>query len=302
MTFEVGRWLWGAKARALVLLAVTGMLLMVFRAEGSMEQHFIYFPDREMVVTPSHLGFAFEDVAFLADDGVRLHGWFLPGSPDKPVVLFFHGNAGNISHRVENLAYLNRLGLGVFIFDYRGYGRSGGRPDEEGLARDARAAQRWLDKRSVPSRQTVYFGRSLGAAVALQLALEVPPAGLVLETPFTSIQELGRKHYPLLHTVLGWLVSDRYANIDKIPTYRGPLLIFQGDRDSIVPEEMARRLFDAANEPKRLYLIHGANHNDTYEVGGEAYWKVWSDFIGALSQAKSFVPEDAPPGGKGASQ
>jgi len=262
-----------------------------------MEQQFLYFPDREIVLTPERYGLPFEEVNFSADDSMKLHGWFVPGGDGQPVILFFHGNAGNISHRIENIWFFHLLGFGVFIFDYRGYGKSEGSPSEEGLARDARAAREWLGKRGFVPERTVYFGRSLGAAVALQLALEVTPLALVLESPFTSIRELGKRHYPLMHAVFGWLLSDRYANIDKISNYRGPLLIFQGGRDSIVPETMARRLFAAANEPKRFHLIPGADHNNTYEVGGEEYWQLWYDFINDLQ--KPSVREAASPGGPG---
>ncbi len=261
-----------------------------------MEQHFLYFPDREIVLTPERYGLDYEDVTLTASDGVRLHGWYVSAAPARPVVLFFHGNAGNISHRVENLWYLHRLGLGVLIIDYRGYGKSAGEADEEGLRRDALAARSWLTAQGVAPQQTVYFGRSLGAAVALQLALEEPPAALVLESPFTSIRELGRRHYPLLYTVLGWMLSDRYENRDKISRYQGPLLVFQGERDTIVPVEMARQLFAAANEPKRLYLIPGAGHNDTYEAGGSAYWQIWQDFIARWVSAPQPSAAAPPPG------
>jgi len=273
-------------SRVLVLVAVL-LTLTILRAEGAMEQHFIYFPERALVMTPSGLGLPFEEVTFSAEDGIRLHGWWVPGEPGRPVILFFHGNAGNISHRVENLWLLRRLGLGVLIFDYRGYGRSEGRPDEPGLAQDARAALKWLEERGVPRGELLYFGRSLGAAVALQLALEAPPAGLVLETPFTSIRDLGRLHYPLLHLGLGWLIRDRYDNLAKIGQLHVPLLVLQGDRDRIVPESMARRLYAAANPPKTFHLVVGADHNTTYEAGGDAYWQAWRDFLATLGRALS---------------
>ena len=283
--------------RSFVVLFLLMAVLMVLRAEGAMEQHFIYFPDREIVVTPERFGLDFEDLEIISEDGVRLHGWYVPGRQQQPVVLFFHGNAGNISHRIENIAYLNRLGLGVLIFDYRGYGKSDGRADEEGLDRDARAARAWLTQRGIPDERILYFGRSLGAAVAVRLASERAPAGLILETPFTSIRDLGRHHYPLLHFSLGWMIRDRYDALAQIPLVKAPLLVFQGDRDSIVPESMARRLFDAANEPKRFHLIHGADHNDTYEWGGEAYWDAWRGFISSLASARGPVSEAPTPGG-----
>lgn len=244
-----------------------------------MEHHFVYFPDRELVATPALFDLPYEEVSFAATDGVRLHGWYLPGAASAPVVLFCQGNAGNISYNLENLAHLHRLGVGVFIFDYRGYGRSEGRATEAGTYADVRGALAWLEGRGFSRSRMIYFGRSLGAAVVLQLATEAPPAALVLETPFTSLADLGRLHYPLLHVLFGWLLDARYDNLAKIGEVRVPLLLFQGDRDSIVPEAMARRLFAAANEPKRFHLIKGADHNDTYDVGGAAYWEEWRRFV-----------------------
>jgi fermentation-respiration switch protein FrsA (DUF1100 family) len=255
------------------------MLICPQTGFGAMEQHFIYFPGRELVATPAAAGLVYEEVHFRAADGLALHGWYLPGEPGRPLILFCHGNAGNISHRIENLRLFRRLGLAVFIFDYRGYGRSAGRASEAGTYSDARGALAWLRQRGWPREQLVYFGRSLGAGVAVQLALEAPPAALVLETPFPSIAAMGWHHNPVLYLLLGWLLDARYDSFNKIGRVQVPLLLFQGDRDSIVPETMARRLFQRANEPKTFHLIRGAGHNDTFEVGGEAYWRQWREFL-----------------------
>ncbi|MBE0595888.1 MAG: alpha/beta fold hydrolase, partial [Desulfuromonadales bacterium] len=148
------------------------------------EHQFLYFPTRTLVATPAAAGLPYEEVFFAAADGVRLHGWYLPGEPGRPALLFAHGNAGNISHRLENLRLFHQqLGVTVFIFDYRGYGQSEGRATEEGTYADARGALAWLRGRGWEAERLVYFGRSLGAAVALQLALEAPPAGVVLKPP-----------------------------------------------------------------------------------------------------------------------
>lgn len=265
--------------RRSLFLALCASLFLAPPAGAVMEQRFLFFPEAELVATPALYDLPFEDVFFPAGDGVRLHGWYVPGPPGAPLVLFCHGNAGNISHRVENVALFHRLGLAVFIFDYRGYGLSAGRPSEAGTYADARGALAWLEGRGYRRERMLYFGRSLGAAIALQLAVEAPPAGLVLETPFTSVAAMGSTHYPVLHLLFGWLLDARYDNLAKIGEVRIPLLIFQGDRDSIVPEAMARQLFDRANPPKRYHLIRGADHNDTYDVGGAPYWEEWRLFL-----------------------
>lgn len=265
--------------RVLAHLSLLALMLTPLTAEGVMEHQFVYFPDRDLVATPALFDIPYEEVTFVAVDGVQLHGWYLPGGVDQPLILFCQGNAGNISYNIENLAFLHRLGAGVFIFDYRGYGRSSGRASENGTYSDVRGALNWLEHRGISRSRMIYFGRSLGAAVALQLAVEAPPAGLVLETPFTSLTAMGRAHYPVLHFLLGWVLDARYDNLSKISAVQVPLLIFQGDRDSIVPEAMARQLFEAANPPKRFYLIKGADHNDTYDVGGTAYWEEWRRFL-----------------------
>lgn len=265
-----------------VLLLVMAGLAVVPGSESAMEHQFIFFPDRPLVATPALFELNYEEVRFAAEDGTKLHGWYLPGDPERPLILFCHGNAGNISHRLDNLRLLHRLGVSVFIFDYRGYGQSEGKASEAGTYSDARGALAWLRERGWSQQRIVYFGRSLGAGVAVQLAVEQPPAGLILETPFSSIAAMGRHHNPILYRLLGWLLDARYDNLAKIGQARVPLLMFQGDRDQIVPQDMARRLFEAANEPKTWHLIPGADHNDTYDVGGETYWKAWSEFLRQL--------------------
>ncbi|PLX83832.1 MAG: hypothetical protein C0617_09900 [Desulfuromonas sp.] len=273
----------GRRHAATLLAALAAAILAVpTAAAAAMEHRYIYFPERQLVATPASYGLIYEDVSFDAADGVTLHGWYLPGEEGRPLVLFCHGNAGNISHRVENLALFHRLGLPVFIFDYRGYGRSEGRASEEGTYDDARGALAWLRSRSWEPERMVYFGRSLGAGVAVQLALEEPPAALVLETPFPSISAMGWHHSPLLYLLLGWSLDARYDTLGKIGQVYVPLLLFQGDRDTIVPEKLARRVFRAANKPKTFHLIRGAGHNNTYDVGGEAYWEVWRGFLDGL--------------------
>lgn len=268
-----------------VLLLAAGLLAPA-TTEGALEQRYIYFPDRQMVATPAAVGLAYEEVRFAAEDGVRLHSWYVPGAPGRPLVLFCHGNAGNISHRLESLRLLHDLGLSVFLFDYRGYGHSEGTPSEKGTYADARGALAWLGERGWRPERLVYAGESLGAAVAVQMALEHPPAGLVLEAPFTSVAAMGRHHYFLLYFLLGWLLDARYDNLAKIGRVHSPLLVIQGTADSIVTPAMARRLFERANEPKTFRLIPGADHNDLLFTGGSAYREAWQEFLGRVFPAK----------------
>jgi pimeloyl-ACP methyl ester carboxylesterase len=182
-----------AVLRILVLLAVAGGLLLVF------EKHLIYFPTRAHEVTPAGLGLASEEVELRAEDGVRLHGWFLPVKGSRLTVLVCHGNGGNVSHRLDRVLLMqSRLNVDTLLFDYRGYGKSEGSPDEQGTYRDARAAYRWLVAHGHGPERVVLFGESLGSAVALQLALEVEARALVLESPFASVPEMARAVYPFL--------------------------------------------------------------------------------------------------------
>lgn len=211
-----------------------------------------------------------EDAWFQAADGTRLHGWYLPHHNPRAVVLFCHGNAGNITYRAEMLRALHDLvGVSVLIFDYRGYGRSEGKPDEAGILQDARAAWRWLAIREgIDPYDVVLMGRSLGGAVAVDLAVDLAAeraddAGvkaLVLESTFTSIPDVAAYYYPWLPVRM--LIRNKFDSLAKISAYHGPLLQSHGASDTIIPYRFGRRLFEVANEPKRFITIVGRDHND----------------------------------------
>jgi fermentation-respiration switch protein FrsA (DUF1100 family) len=248
------------------------------------EKTFIYFPSRTHDLTPQELGLPFEDVALRTEDGVDLHAWFLPVEAARWVVLVSHGNAGNVSHRLDRALRLQaRLRASVLLYDYRGYGRSQGSPDEAGTYRDARAAYRWLlDSGRARAEQVVLFGESLGCAVALELAVSAPAAALVLEAPFTSVPDMART---TIFLPLAPFVRTRYDNLAKVAHLRMPLLVLHGEQDEVVPFAQGRRLFAAAPEPKRFHAIPGAGHNDAYVTGKNAYWRVIVEFLDGVADA-----------------
>lgn len=262
----------------------TGMLL-------GLEKYVIYVPERVIEMTPQNEGLAYEDAWFPARDGVRLHGWLVPAPAARFTLVWFHGNAGNIGHRVDNIKYLHRalsrpLLPNIFIFDYRGYGQSaGGLSDlsENATYDDAEGALTYLRGRPDLARTPlVYFGRSLGAAIAVEMARRYPPAGLILETPFTSIKDMARVALPFLP--VGNLLRTKYDSLSKMQEIRVPLLVLHGDRDDVVPYEQGRRLFEAANQPKTFFTIRKARHNDTYIVGDRPYFDAWARFLRGLEQ------------------
>jgi uncharacterized protein len=236
----------------------------------TMQRRLMYFPTRG-VPTPGEIGLTgVEPVSFETSDGLRLSGWFVAASGTSPrvTVLVFNGNAGNRAHRWPFAAALHRHGLQVLLVDYRGYGGNAGTPTKNGLAADSRAARAYLTGRAdVDRSRIVYFGESLGTAVAVDLAVEHPPAALVLRSPFTSMADVGRHHYPFLPVRL--LLRDRFAAIDQIQQIRVPLLVIVGGRDRIVPIENSRRLYDAAVAPKTLLVVPDADHNDHELLAGE---------------------------------
>jgi fermentation-respiration switch protein FrsA (DUF1100 family) len=252
------------RVTAVVVLVAVVLLVLAW----ALQRRLIYLPSRGPVPAAARVLPGSAEVSFPTEDGLRLRGWFLPGSPGTATVLVFNGNAGDRSARAPLAAALARAGVSVLLFDYRGYGGNSGSPTETGLAADARAARRYLESRpDVRPESIVYFGESLGAAVAIGLAIERPPAALVLRSPFTSLADVGRLHYPYLP--VRQLLKDRYDSIGRIAAARGPLLVVAGEADGIVPAEQSRRLYDAAPEPKRYVEIPGVGHNDVELLAGD---------------------------------
>jgi len=251
------------------LITVAVLVAVLLGLVWSQQRRLIYYPWPGRAPAAASVLPGSQEVTLDTEDGIRLHAWFVPAptAGRGPAVVVCNGNAGNRALRAPLAAALSRAGLSVLLFDYRGFGGNPGRPSEDGLAADARAAQAWLAARpEVDPRRIAYFGESLGAAVALRLAVERPPAALVLRSPFTSLTDVGRLHYPWLP--VGLLLADRYPSADRATDLTVPVLVVAGERDRIVPAALSRRLYDAAAEPKRFVLVPGADHNDAALLDG----------------------------------
>jgi len=251
------------------LWALVAAIVLVLAVIWLFQRRLIYFPLNEPVPPAASVLPAAEEVSFQTEDGLPLRGWFVPAlGASRFTVLVFNGNGGDRSYRAPLAAGLAIKGLSVLLFDYRGYGGNPGNPSERGLASDARAARAYLDsRRDVDSDKIAYFGESLGAAVAVTLAVERAPAALILRSPFTSLSDMGRLHYPFLPT--GPLLRDRFDSVARIGRVACPVLIVAGERDQIVPLEHSRRLFDAISTTGRLVVVPGADHNDYELLAGE---------------------------------
>jgi fermentation-respiration switch protein FrsA (DUF1100 family) len=253
------------------LILTLSVILVLLVAIWFGQRGLIYFPDGR---SPAPAAFGLPDaqpLTFDTEDGLTLDGWFLGARAGATgyTVIIFNGNGGHRGYRAGLAAQLAARGLSVLLFDYRGYAGNPGLPSETGLARDARAALAYLGRRpGVDLTRIVFFGESLGAAVAVRLALEYPPAALILRSPFSSMTAIGSHHYPVLP--VRWLLRDRYPSIDRIPRITSPLLIVAGDADRIVPLGDTQVLFEAAPQPKRLVVIQGADHNDQELCEGPA--------------------------------
>ncbi len=247
-----------------------------------MQPTFLYSPLREVPYTPDELGLDFENVEFKTDDGLRLTGWYIPVENSQYTVLFCHGNGGNIMHRLDSINLFYKLGLNCFIFDYRGYGESEGKPSEEGTYLDAMAAYRWLteEKKTSPD-DIIIFGRSLGGSIAAQLATKVKARALIIESTFTSYIDIGKKFYPYMPVC--WFARFSYRTIDYVKDVRCPVMFIHSRNDETVPFEFGLELYEAANEPKEFVEIFGS-HNDGFLVSSEIYKKGWTKWLRFLKE------------------
>ena len=245
---------------ALVVALMSGLF-------GALQRSFIYFPLAQAPPPVAEVLPGAQDVRFTTADAIELSGWFRPGARGAVTVIVFNGNAGDRSHRAPLASALAREGFGVLLFDYRGYAGQDGTPSEDGLAADARAALEHVRSRpDVDPQRIAYYGESLGAAVAIGLAFDSPPAALVLRSPFTSLEDMARLHYPWLP--IGPLLVERYDSMGRVAGLRTRTLVIAGTHDEIVPLGHSRRLYDAAPEPKRFVAIDSAGHNDLELLSG----------------------------------
>jgi len=258
------------KLKRITLRRVVGaLLLLIALGYGAAALYFylvqdelVYHPRRALGATPRDVGLVYQDVTLTTADAVPLHGWFVPAERARATLIYFHGNAGNISARVESIKTFHALGVNVFILDYRGYGRSGGEPSEQGTYRDADAAWRYVtETRGLAPRTIVVYGRSLGGGPASYLAARERPAGLILEAAFTSVPDVGSRLYPWLP--VHWLARIHYPVQENLARVQVPVLIVHSRADQLVPFAQAERNFAAAHEPKLLLEIDGPHDGGT---------------------------------------
>jgi hypothetical protein len=263
-----------------LLKTLTGRALALFTVFlAGCENSIIYHPQKYPIGLwdTSNMPLPIQDVWFQAEDGVKLHGWYVPSDDAVATLLFFHGNAGNITHRLENIFFLHHLKLNVFIFDYRGFGRSEGNPNEEGIQLDSQAAyDTVLTQPGVSVPSLFIFGRSLGGAFAAYTASRNPAAGLILESTFTNAVDMADKMLPIIP---GWFISSKLNTQGYVANLKMPKLFIHGTTDTLIPFTMGRELYKGAAEPKEFYSIVEGGHNNTWSVGGKEYFDTIKEFI-----------------------
>jgi len=256
------------------------------------ENSLIYHPEKYPVGLwdTSNMPLPVQDVWFKAEDGVKLHGWYIPSEEAVATLLFFHGNAGNITHRLENIFFLHHLKLNVFIFDYRGFGRSEGDPDEEGIQLDSQAAYDMvLTQPGVSLSSLFVFGRSLGGAFAAYTASKNPAAGLILESTFTNAVDMADKLMPIIPS---WYISAELNTLRHVENLKIPKLFIHGTSDAIIPFTLGRELYKAAPQPKEFYSIVGAGHNNTWSVGGKEYFDTIKEFVTRVQEKQKTAKQN----------
>jgi len=259
---------------SLLILIFFSLIFAYFR---HFEKRGIYYPTREIVFNPADAALEYEDIFFNTEDNLKLNAWFVPAQRPKATLLFCHGNAGNISHRVEMIKIFNQLNLNVFIFDYRGYGRSQGVPSEQGLYTDAQAAFEYLlSRKDVDRERIIIYGKSIGANVAVKLASWVRAAVLISESAFTSAKDMAKELFP--YFPVKWIITVRFDAEAAIKDITIPKLIIHSRDDEIIPFNMGKRLFEVAALPKEFYQMRGT-HNDAIFTAQDEYISHLNNFL-----------------------
>jgi fermentation-respiration switch protein FrsA (DUF1100 family) len=269
------------KQTMILVLVLIVLILILMNAWMYIQQpRMIFFPFDGISSTPASRGLKYEEVRLRTSDGLHLQGWYIPAQGADKVLLFFHGNAGNISHRGDSMALFHRLGLNVFIFDYRGYGQSEGAPSEEGLYQDGLAAWKYLTEvRGFAGNDVILFGRSLGGAVATRLAARMQPGGLILESTFSSARDMADEVLP----VISRLVYLRYGfnTVARIRKVHSPVLVLHSPNDEIIPYGQGRKVFSAANDPRSFFEMRG-DHNSGFLESQPEYQQTLQSFVSGL--------------------
>ncbi|MSR64989.1 MAG: alpha/beta hydrolase [Verrucomicrobiae bacterium] len=259
------------------LLVILGIVLAFVLFLKLMEKRMIYFPTRSLDWTPEQSGMPFEDLRLHCTDGVTIHGWFIPAEGPRATILFFHGNAGNISHRSDKLQIFHDLKLNVCIIDYHGFGQSEGEPGEKETYLDADVAYGWLtQQKKIAPKQIIVWGESLGGGIATHLAARSEVGGLVLESTYTTLPDVGRAAFPFLPTKL--IMATQYDSIGRIKRIHVPLLSLHSPSDEVIPYRLGKRLFDAANEPKTFVDLKG-DHNGGFLISGKKFANAIGEFL-----------------------
>ena len=273
----------------ILFLAVLGFVVLAAGIRY-LERKSIFFPMRDMENTPSEVGLDYEDMWFFSSDNKKINAWVIPSEGARHTILFSHGNAGNISHRLDKIVMMNGLGLNVFIFDYRGYGKSEGVPSERGLYRDARAAYKCLmESKGIVPGHIVLYGESIGGAVAVELAASEKVGALITEEAFTSVKDMAQMAFPL---VPSFILSSKFDSLAKIGNITCPKLIIHSPDDEIVPFSQGERLFAAAGDPKTFLKLRGG-HNTAFWDSAEKYKEGIKSFTQGLSEKNKGYSIDA---------
>lgn len=268
-----------------ILIALLVFYILAFTAIYFLQVLFIYaphMPSRELTASPADIPLEYEDVYLETLDQETIHGWYIPAKDSKQSVLFFHGNAGNISHRLETINIYNKLGVNFFIFDYRGFGKSTGKPSEKGTYLDAKATWEFLiNQKQFKPENIIIAGRSLGGGVASELTKNVKPAMLILESTFTSMVDVSRIHYPFMPA--SWIVKHRYESIHNMKDITCPVMIIHSKYDEVIPIEQGKKLFDAANEPKSFIELQGG-HGSGFLLSKQVYVDALDNALRSMSR------------------